>query len=173
MKMQTFKILCIGYLMILFSCERAVPKPDDLIDKNEFITILEQTYLYKNLNRKWVGQSALDYTEQQAYILQSHNVSWEQFKESYAYYMTDEKSEEEIYSKVKKRLELLASEKKNEKTEEKVNEVKEKIQKKVQDSPQMKVKPSLDIPTQLQKRKDSIKNKMALDSIKKSGKKLK
>ncbi len=137
-------------LVILVSCERPIAKPDHLIPKSTFIDILTETYLIKSMNPSMIGRKAYDVVEQEAYILQKYEVSWEDFKGSYGYYMLDKKSEENIYKAVRKNLKNLAP-----------NFEEEKDKKKPNSNAQTKTpvqKPNIQ-KLDNRKRKDSIKKK--------------
>ncbi len=86
-------------------------KPKDVISEEDMVQVLTQLYLSKNLDRSYVKKGKLDYTQQQAYILQNHGFSWDQFERSYQYYMLSEDLANPMNEKVKENLSLLILEK--------------------------------------------------------------
>ncbi|MGQ1928096.1 DUF4296 domain-containing protein [Ornithobacterium rhinotracheale] len=91
-------IFAIFSLMIL-ACNHGIEKPDNLVDRDTFKSILTQMYLYKQAPTVSVARD-IDFNVINATILANHHVSAEDFKNSLEYYMVDRGQYEEILKEI-------------------------------------------------------------------------
>ena len=105
---KTFRVLSISLiayvLMLLSSCEKPFPKTENVINQDQFTDVLYDFYLYKNINPSITQAARIDYNEINGYILQKHQISAQQFTESYGYYMLNKPSNEQIVQEIKTKL---------------------------------------------------------------------
>lgn len=92
----------------LTACERPyVDKPSNLISKSDMIEILEELYLTQqmvNSSPSTNGNNIKDIANNAKYILEEHEVSTQDFEESYKYYFTQPQEYQKMLDKVKKKL---------------------------------------------------------------------
>lgn len=86
--MMKKQILAIFSGLILFGCNHNMEKPDDLINRGTFKSILTQMYLYKQASTVSVARD-IDYNVITATILNNHHVSAQEFKNALQYYMVN------------------------------------------------------------------------------------
>ncbi len=99
------------FLMLVFilaACNREVEKPHDLISRGEMKQIVGEIYVYRQTPQVDPKQSAMqNLDEVNMAVLQEHNVSLDQFKRSYKYYVLENKGYGEFLHEVKDSLEGL------------------------------------------------------------------
>lgn len=101
---------CALVLIILgfIACERPyVEKPSHLISKSDMIEILEDLYLTQqmvNSSPSKSGNNILDIANNAKYILDEHEVSPQEFEDSYKYYFTQPSVYQKMLDKVKNNL---------------------------------------------------------------------
>lgn len=75
-------------IFMLFSCEGAVEKPKNLVSKSEMATIIKEFTLN---DQAPILNASANLTEGTRYILKQHNVSAQDFMDSYKYYLVKNK----------------------------------------------------------------------------------
>ena len=107
------------YLSLIFilSCYQTVDKPDNLIDKTTMVEIISDLYLYKQVNTVDYKPVAPDFNAINGFIAQKYKITPVQFKESYSYYLLDNKTMIELMNQVKSNFKKQLEELKNENIE--------------------------------------------------------
>lgn len=80
------KIFFIGFILCTFSCVKRMDKPNDLINRERFKSIITQIYLYKQAPSSLIPHD-LQQPNLSLAVLKKNHTSPEQFKKSLEYYM--------------------------------------------------------------------------------------
>ena len=100
-------LLYVFILLLTFSCQTAVEKPEkpkNLISKSKMVDVLYDMALMsaaKGINKKLIENKGV---KPDKYIYAKHNIDSVQFSKSNTYYSHDIKTYQDIYGKVKQRL---------------------------------------------------------------------
>ena len=136
--------ILVSFLVISCNDIDKPKKPDNLMSKNEMIDIITDISLVKaarGVDKKMVEEKGIDLEN---YIYKKYNTDSIQFAENSNYYAYNVKEYEEIYSKVKERLE-------KKKAEYKALEEKQKKEKDSLKKAKRKAKDSINKPKSLKK----------------------
>ncbi|MBV7440205.1 DUF4296 domain-containing protein [Weeksellaceae bacterium TAE3-ERU29] len=104
------KIILFTFSLLTFlSCNREIERPDNLIKRDVFKSILAEMYVYKQIP----ASSDMNYKEQDNIsisILKKHNIPIDQFKSSMEYYMVENTDYENILKEIQDSLQQLLPE---------------------------------------------------------------
>lgn len=90
---------------LIFSCNREVSKPDNLISKNKLKLVVKDIYLHRQLGNISPSREVPDMVEINNAILQKHGIAVEDFESSFRYYVIDGASYGDFLEEIKKELE--------------------------------------------------------------------
>jgi hypothetical protein len=95
------RLFCILSLALLFGCQQRTPKaPDNLVPQQKMVQILADVHIAEAQieNRVIYPDTALmTFNQQQQRILESHQVSEEEFRKTYNYYLANLKLMDKLY----------------------------------------------------------------------------
>lgn len=93
--------IVLSLLFLATSCNREVPKPDHLISEGKMRLILADIYIYRQSNMVVPNARNVKYDQINMAILQKHNVSLDEFKESYDYYVINNFAYADMLTEIK------------------------------------------------------------------------
>lgn len=101
------KVWIFFWVVFLFTaCSKTVEKPENLISEDKMVDILYDTYLYQqSAYLSEINKPELNFAYVDALILQKHEVSAEDFKASYQYYVLVPDQYKKILLKIRDRME--------------------------------------------------------------------
>lgn len=101
------KVWIFCWVVFLFTaCSKTVEKPENLISEDKMVDILYDTYLYQqSAYLSEINKPELNFAYVDALILQKHEVSAEDFKASYQYYVLVPDQYKKILRKIRDRME--------------------------------------------------------------------
>lgn len=89
---------------ILFSCNKEVSKPKNLMSKERFKDVVKDIYLYKQLGAIKPNRDVEEMVEINNAIMHKHGVSVDEFESSFKYYVIDGASYGYFLEEVKKEI---------------------------------------------------------------------
>lgn len=98
------KVLLILPLILMFwSCDKAnIPTPENKIKKSKMVNVLADLYLHQALLQNEVMNQGIEkYAQNAMSVLNHHEVTYEQFAESYKYYNSDPETFQDILNDAK------------------------------------------------------------------------
>ena len=96
------------YILMFFSflaCNKEMEKPEDLIPRETMVSILKDIYVFKQVKNYRVSKDLPAEEQANIEVLRKHNVSLDQFRRSYQYYIIDNAAYDVLLDEVKKELE--------------------------------------------------------------------
>lgn len=98
-------LLIFGMMLLgLLSCNKEIEKPKDLIPRKEMKSILKEIYLFKQVKNYRIEKDLPDFPKANLAILSEHNVTLEQFQNSYKYYIIDNAAYDKLLEEIKKEM---------------------------------------------------------------------
>ncbi|MDG4945668.1 DUF4296 domain-containing protein [Weeksellaceae bacterium KMM 9713] len=100
------KLIIYSLMFFAFlACNKEMEKPKDLILRETMVSILKDVYVFKQVKNYRVAKDLPAEEEANVEVLRKHNVSLDQFKRSYQYYIIDNAAYDVLLDEVKKELE--------------------------------------------------------------------
>ena len=101
------KVILFLFTLLVVSCNKEIEKPDNLMRRDVFKSVLAEMYVYKQAptatnNMPYVEQNKISMS-----ILKKHNIPIEQFKSSMEYYMVENTDYENILKEIQDSLRQL------------------------------------------------------------------
>jgi len=102
-------IAFLSVIMLLFSCQDTIEKPDNLIEEDVMVDIIYDLSLLEaaNTSDNWLIRRRQD---PEAFIYKKYNIDSLQFVKSSQYYASDMRNYQKMYVEVGKRIELKKAE---------------------------------------------------------------
>jgi hypothetical protein len=103
-KIKMKKSILVGLLLLLFSCNDTIEKPNNLIEKDKMVDILYDISLLEAIKSQNIN-GGISNKNANAYLYQKYKIDSVQFAQSNKYYAADVEEYKKMFEEVKTRLE--------------------------------------------------------------------
>ena len=99
-------LLILGIFFIVVACSKAIDKPKNLLSEEKMVEVMSEIFLYQQTSYlSEINNPDLNFSTLDALILKKHEVSPEDFKNSYNYYVMVPEKYKDILKEIRTQME--------------------------------------------------------------------